>query len=86
MQQVSEHVGIPTCDLVKADKANVEHGGGTWIHPLLVHAFAQWFSSEFYVLVSQHLDRVRKQPQTEPVKAIAGSREAKKPNNKLVHF
>lgn len=40
MQQVSDHVGIPTSSLVVTDKTKLENGGGAWIHPLLVHAFA----------------------------------------------
>lgn len=70
IEAVSSETGIPASQLLvslKGNSGNFEQG--TWAHPLIAIAFAQWLSPEFHVWCNLHIKHLIEQsakPQPQP--------------------
>jgi hypothetical protein len=55
LQEVASSIGIPIDEILITKVGSIKNGGGSWGHPLVAIAFAQWISPRFHVWCNRHI-------------------------------
>ena len=80
IEALSHDIGIPISQLLIVKKGGLSEQG-TWMHPLVAIAFAQWISPEFHVWCNMHIKTLMEtgtttivEPEPTPVKELPQTR------------
>ena len=57
IKELSDHMGIPICDLIENSQIRSDLGGGTWMHPKVALYLAMWISPSFAIVVMDWTSR-----------------------------